>query len=75
MIMNNRLTLRFRVEDAGELTVKISNEDGKDIYNRYFEKFGGTFSDNIDFSNYSDGKYLLEISKEKKRLTKMIVID
>ncbi|MCP4457629.1 MAG: T9SS type A sorting domain-containing protein [Cytophagales bacterium] len=75
MILNSRLTLRFRVEDAGELTVKISNEDGKDIYNRYFEKFGGTFSDNIDFSNYSDGKYLLEITKDKKRLTKMVVID
>ena len=75
MIMNKRLTLRFRVKDAGELTVKVSNKNGKDIYNRYFEEFGGTFSDNIDFSKYSEGKYLLEISKGKKRLTKKIVVD
>ena len=75
MIKNNRLTLKFRVEEPGELTFKISNEKGKDIYNRYFEKFGGTFSESIDFSKYSDGKYLLEISKDKKRLTKKIVID
>ncbi len=75
MIIGNRLTMRFRVKDAGELSIKISNEDGKDIYNRYFEKFGGTFSDQIDFSKYSDGKYLLEITQNKKRLTKKIVID
>lgn len=75
IIMNKRLTLRFKIKDAGELTVKISNEAGKNIYNRYFEKFGGAFSDHIDFSNYSEGKYLLEISKDQKRLTKKIVID
>ena len=75
MVMNKRLTLRFRVKEEGEVTIKISNESGKDIYSRYFESFGGTFSDNIDFSKYADGKYLLEVSKDKKRLTKKIVID
>lgn len=75
MVMNKRLRLRFRVPAEGELTVKISNEAGKDIYNRYFEKFGGTFSDEVDFEKYSSGKYLLEISQGKKRLTKKIVID
>jgi len=75
MIMNKRLTLRFGVKEAGELSVKISKEDGKEIYNRYFEKFGGMFSDHIDFSEYSEGNYLLEIAKDKKRLTKKIVID
>ncbi len=75
MIVGKRLTLRFRTPEEGELTVKISNEGGKDIYNRYFESFGGTFSDQIDFSNYSDGKYLLEIELDGKRLTKKIVIE
>jgi len=75
MVMANRLTLRFRVKDAGELSLKITNESGKEIYNRYFEKFGGMFSDKIDFSNYNDGKYLLEIKKDRKRLTKKIVIE
>lgn len=75
IVMRNQLTLRFRTPEEGELTVKISNEAGKDIYNRYFESFGGRFSDSIDFSKYSDGKYLLEIQLDKKRLTKKIVID
>lgn len=75
MVLRDQLTLRFRVEDEGELSVKISNESGKDIYNRYFERFGGMFSDSIDFSQYSDGNYLLEIELDEKRLTKKIVID
>lgn len=75
MVMKDQLNLRFRVKEQGEMTVKISNEAGKDIYNRYFEKFGGTFTDSIDFGQYSDGKYLLEIEVEGKRLTKKIVID
>ena len=75
MVMRDQLHVRFRVKKEGELTVKISNEEGKDIYNRYFENYGGTFSDRIDFSRYEDGKYLLEIELDKKRLTKKIVID
>ena len=75
MIWQNRMTLKMRIKDEGELTVKIVNEDDKEIYNRYFERYGGTFSDNIDFSKYSDGNYLLEITLDKKRLTKKIVID
>jgi hypothetical protein len=75
MVMNKRLNLRFKVKSEGEMSVKISNEAGKEIYNRYFEKFGGTFNDNIDFSQYSSGKYLLEITQGKKRLTKKLVID
>ena len=75
MVMNKRLNLRFRVKSEGEMSVKISNEAGKEIYNRYFEKFNGTFNDDIDFAKYSSGKYLLEISHDKKRLTKKLVID
>jgi hypothetical protein len=75
MVMQKRLNLRFRVQDAGELAVKISTEAGKDIYSRYFENFNGSFSDQIDFNTYSSGKYLLEISQGKKRLTKKLVIE
>lgn len=75
MVMRNRLNVRFMMKEEAELSVKISNEDGRDIYNRYFEKFGGHFSDDIDFSQYSEGKYLLEIQQGKKRLTRKIVID
>ena len=71
----NRLIMKLKPKGEGELSVKISTQSGKDIYNRYFETFGGTFSDTIDFSPYSDGKYLLEIQRGKKRLTKKIVIE
>lgn len=75
MVMHKRLNLRFSVPSAGELSVKISNEAGKELYNRYFEKFNGTFSDEIDFNQYSSGKYLLEIAQDKKRLTKKLVVE
>jgi len=75
MVMHKRLNLRFSVPSEGELSVKISNEAGKEIYNRYFERFDGSFNDQIDFNQYSSGKYLLEISLDKKRLTKKLVIE
>jgi len=75
MVMQKRLNVRFSVPSEGELSVKISNEAGREIYNRYFEKFDGTFNDQIDFNQYSSGKYLLEISLDKKRLTKKLVIE
>lgn len=72
---NGRFKVRFKVPAENELSIKVSNMGGKEVFSRYFERFGGLYSETIDLSGQEDGIYLLEISQGKKRLTKKIVIN
>ena len=72
---NGRFKVRFGLPEEGELNIRVSNLEGKEVFSRYFERFGGTYSEMIDLSDQKDGIYLLEISSGKKRLTKKIVIN
>lgn len=72
---DGRFKVRFRVPEEDELNIKVYNIDGKEVFNRYFEKFGGVYSESIDLSGQKEGMYLLEISQGNKRLTKKVVIN
>ncbi len=72
---DGRFRLRFDLPDEGELSINVYNLDGKAVFNRYFERYSGQYSDMIDLSNQSRGIYLLEIELEGKRLTRKIAID
>ncbi len=72
---NGQFKVRFKLPAEGELNLKVSNPDGKEIFNRYFERFAGTYSESIDLSGQNEGIYLLEISRRKNRLTRKIIID
>ncbi|MEP0367837.1 MAG: T9SS type A sorting domain-containing protein [Cyclobacteriaceae bacterium] len=67
--------LRFKVPQQGELSVKVYNLDGKEVFSRYFNQFGGTYSESLDLTDQSAGVYLLEVQLDKKRLTRKIVIE
>ncbi|WP_420317453.1 T9SS type A sorting domain-containing protein [Ekhidna sp.] len=72
---NGRFKVRFRVNEESDLTIKVLNLEGKQVFNRSFDRFAGTYSEMIDLSGQKEGIYLLEISQGKKRLTKKIVIN
>lgn len=72
---NGKLKLRFTVPEENELAIRISNLEGKAVYNRYFESFSGMYSEMIDLSDQKEGIYLLEIMQDKKRLTRKIIIN
>lgn len=72
---NGRFKVRFSVPEEGELSIKVFNLDGKEVYNRYFERYGGLYSETIDLSGQQEGIYLMEISLNKRRLTRKIVIN
>jgi hypothetical protein len=72
---NGRFKIRFNVPSEDELKISVSNLQGKEVFNRYFESFSGTYAETIDLSRQKEGIYLLEISQGKKRLTKKIVIN
>ncbi len=71
---DGRFKVRFRVPEEDELNIKVFNLEGKEVFNRYFERFGGLYSESLDLSGQKEGIYLLEISQGKDRLTKKIVI-
>ena len=72
---DGRFHLQFDTPQPGELAIKIYNINGKEVFNRYFEKYGGRYSEMIDLSRQSEGIYLLEINLDGKRLTRKIAID
>lgn len=72
---DGRFKLRFNTPSEGELSVKIFNLDGKEVFNRYFERYSGLFSETIDLSRQKEGVYLLEIQQDGKRLTRKVVVD
>lgn len=72
---NGRFKVRFKLPNEGELSIKVSNLEGKEVFSRHFERFGGTYAEMIDLSGQKEGIYLLEIGQGKKRLTKKIIIN
>ncbi len=71
---DGRFKIRFSVPKEDELNIKVFNIEGKEVFNRYFERFGGLYSETLDLSGQKEGMYLLEISQSKQRLTKKIMI-
>ena len=72
---NGRFKVQFLVPQEDELTIRVSNLEGKTIFTRYFERFSGTYKESIDLSTQQAGIYLLEIVQGKKRRVKKIVIE
>lgn len=72
---NGIFKLKFRTPSEGELSIKIYNLDGREIFSRYFERYSGLFSETIDLSGQAEGIYLMEIEMEGKRLTRKIAVN
>lgn len=72
---SGKLKVKFTVPKEDQLEINIINTDGKEIFTRYFESFGGTYSETVDFSEQNEGEYLLEIKQGKKREIKKITIN
>ena len=72
---NGKIKVRFSTPSENNLSIKVSNLEGKEVFSRYFESFSGRYAETIDLSGQKEGIYLLEISQGKKRLTKKLVVD
>ena len=72
---SGKLKIRFTTPEQGELSIKVSNLEGKDVFNRYFESFSGRYSETIDLSGQNEGIYLLEIVQGKRKVTRKVIIN
>lgn len=72
---DGQLRLQFDTPEEGQLTIKVYNLNGKEVWSRYFEQYSGRYAEIIDLSKQQKGIYLLEITLNDKRLTRKIAID
>jgi len=72
---DGKLKIQFNTSEENELSIAISNFEGKDVFNRYFESFSGRYSETIDLSGQKEGMYLLEISQGRRKITRKIIIN
>lgn len=72
---NGKIKVRFSTPLESDLSIKVSNLEGKEVFSRNFDRFSGTYSETIDLSRQKEGIYLLEIAQGKKRVTKKLVVD
>ncbi len=72
---NGKIKVRFTTPDEGVLSLRVSDLQGKEIFVRNFDHFSGLYSETIDLSGQEEGIYLLEISLDKKRVTKKLVVE
>jgi membrane-associated protease RseP (regulator of RpoE activity) len=65
-------TLNFEIE-AGAITIRIKDVDGKEVYTEEIPDFNGIFSDRIDISEHPSGVYFLIIEQGDKKMIKKVI--
>ena len=72
---NGKFQVRFSHPNEADMSLKVFDLSGKEVYNRAIDGFRGRYSETMDLSKQPKGVYLLEISLDDKRLTRKIAID
>jgi hypothetical protein len=71
---NDVLNVYFNVDSKSNLSVKLINLTGQVVYSENQAGFAGTYYTNISVNNYPAGIYFLEISSEKGKSVKKIIV-
>ncbi|MBI9037759.1 MAG: C10 family peptidase [Bacteroidales bacterium] len=72
---NNILILKFNSEENQTFLIKISDKLGKIVYKENTELFNGSFTKNIDVSNFAKGMYIISLRNEKGIINKKVIIN
>jgi hypothetical protein len=71
---NNNLNLSFNINTPQNISIKLSNVTGQNVYSETHSNFNGVFNKNIDVSSLSKGVYFVNVLTEKASITRKIVI-
>jgi len=72
---NGLFALRFKTSRKASLDIRISDINGKLVYNEKASRFKGTYEKEIDLTNQPKGVYFLSIVHGKEMTAKKIVIE
>lgn len=72
---NGRFNLKFKLDQQKEVTVKVMDILGNEVYKERIIDFNGSYDNQIDLTGKEKGIYILQIIQKKKALTKKILIE
>lgn len=72
---NGKFNLKFNLEQKGEVTVKVMDIMGKEVYKETILDFGGMYDNELNLSGHDKGVYVLQIIQNKKALSRKILIE
>ena len=71
---NGNFTLNFTVNKIDNYTIEIHNVVGQIVYKEFLGNFSGTYSKQINVSNFGKGIYMLSLINSKNQGVKKIVV-
>lgn len=72
---NGRFDLKFKLDQQKEVTVKVMDILGNEIYKETIIDFNGSYDNQIDLTGKEKGIYILQIIQKKKALSQKILIE
>ena len=72
---NGKFNLKFMLDKKEEVTVKVMDILGKEVYKETLLDFNGTYDNKIDLTGKEKGIYILQIIQKRKALTRKILIE
>ena len=72
---NGKFNLKFMLDQKEEVTVKVIDILGKEVYKEKILDFNGTYDNQIDLTGKEKGIYILQIIQKRKALTRKILIE
>jgi len=72
---NGRFSLKLSLEQKEPISIRILDSVGKEVFNESVIDFSGSITKKINLAEQANGTYVLQISQQKKTLTRKIVIE
>ena len=72
---HGRFNLKFSLKSKEEVTIKIMDILGNEVYKEKILDFQGDYDNRIDLSGKEKGLYILQIHQKKKMFTRKILIE
>lgn len=72
---NGIFNLKFKLDRQDELTVKVMDILGNEVYKEKLLDFSGIYDNEINLTGKQKGIYILQISQKKKTFTRKILIE
>jgi photosystem II stability/assembly factor-like uncharacterized protein/PKD repeat protein len=71
---NGEFTLKFNTLSTANYAIEITNTLGQKVYTENLPAFNGSYTKNIDLSEFGKGLYMLSITEGNKKATKKLMV-
>ena len=72
---HGKFNLKFILDRKEQVTVKVMDISGREVYKETLMDFSGTYDNQLDLTGKEKGLYILQVSQKKKMLTRKILIE